>query len=100
MWKPSPPALKLNEWRRMLVSLPDFSIRDLFIPLGITRWIGQAVPPRYLFPLSFRDAAALPFVAPPCTGLIGAGYFLSPPRGDTFISAVNRTRAFSFSGLM
>ena len=79
MGKPSRLALKLNELRRMLVSLPGFSIRALFMPPGITLWIGQAVrrPSVHRAPLQWVDGCPIGSL---------------PPRRNAFISAVHRTR--------
>lgn len=94
MWGLVRPSVKLNEVYRLLPALAGllgFFLLDLLAPLGIAMWIGYAFPLWYVSRLSFKPAVPLPLIALACTGSIVAGYFLSPPGMDAFISAVNRT---------
>jgi hypothetical protein len=85
--------VKLNEVYRLLPALAGafgIFILDLMTPLGSAEWTGYVFPLWYVFRLSRKPAVSLPLVALACTGPIVAGYSLSSPRMDAFISAVNR----------
>ena len=78
MRRPGRPSVKLNEAYRLLPALAG--LLGIFILDLMTT-----------FRLSLKPAVSLLLVALACTGSIVAGYFLSPPGMDAFISAVNRT---------
>jgi hypothetical protein len=99
MWDSGRPSVKLNEVHRLLpalVGLLGIFILELMTPLGIAVWIGYAFPLWYVSHLSLQPAVSLPLLALVCSGLIVAGYFLSPPGINEFYAAVNQTMGVIF----
>ena len=63
---------------------------DLIAELGIAVWALYILPLWYVSRLRFSPGLTLPSVAAFCTVLIIAGWFLSPPGMDPWISFYNR----------
>jgi PAS domain S-box-containing protein len=64
---------------------------DLLTPLGYAEWIGYTLSVWSVSRLPTKTTALVLATALACTGLIAAGYFLSPPGIDPAIALVNRT---------
>ena len=94
MLGPAVLSMKLKEVYRLLPALAGLAgvfILDLLTPLGVTVWIGYVFPVWYVSRHSLAPAVSLSFFALASTGLIVAGYFLSPPGMHASIAALNRT---------
>jgi PAS domain S-box-containing protein len=75
-------------------------VLDLLTPRGYAVWIGYGLPLWVLSRLPAKAKFLLPVTAFVCTGLIVAGYFLSPPGIDPAIVLVNRTLGACFLWIM
>jgi hypothetical protein len=99
MWESGRPSVKWNEVYRLLpalMGLLGIFLLELLTSLGIAVGIGYAFPLWYVSRFSLKPAVSLPLVALACTGLIIAGYFLSPPGKNEFYAAVNQTMGVLF----
>ena len=75
-------------------------VLDLLTPRGYAVWIGYGLPLWALSRLPAKTKFLLPATALVCTGLIAAGYVLSPPGIDPGIALVNRTLGACFLWIM
>ncbi len=75
-------------------------VLDLLTPLGYAVWIGYSLPVWVISRLSMKTTVLLPATALACTGLIAAGYVLSPPGLLPIMSVVNRTMGAGFLWIM
>jgi PAS domain S-box-containing protein len=75
-------------------------ILELLTPLGYAVWIGYGLPLWALSRLPAKTKVLLPALALACTGLIAAGYVLSPPGIDPVMALVNRTIGVCFLWVM
>ena len=73
---------------------------DLLTPRAYAVWIGYGLPLWALSRLPAKAKFLLPVTALACTGLIAAGYFLSPPGVNQAIALVNRTLGACFLWIM
>jgi hypothetical protein len=67
------PSVNMHEMYRLqltLADLPSIFTIDLLPPLSIAKWIGYALPLRYVSCLSLKPAVSLAYVALARTGLM------------------------------
>jgi PAS domain S-box-containing protein len=73
---------------------------DLLLPLGYVVWIGYGLPLWAVSRLPTKTTFLLLATALACTGLIAAGYVLSPTGIDPVIALVNRSLGAGFLWIM